>query len=292
MFKLIDGDAARSMEPTEEASSFGPVRRTRRLAEKVAKKRGADGEHDAAEEPAKEQKTSAVKTDKWVQCEVPECQKWRCVDDSDYKRFSARSFKCDMLGTGIGCSVEDDRQGFSEGEYEQIEPSRELQALYVNLAMTAVKKTGKKKSVRLLDREGEMSRTGVHETDRQALALTAQAMQEQGGEVASVPAGKVLTATDAARYSWQDLTREEQKASRGRAMEDYYRYDCFGRTSTVGDVKKKDPECQIYSGTWADKAVVRDGLVIGKSRYAPRVFEERGSWRGMYDAPTAHALTH
>ena len=102
-----------------------------------------------------------------------------------------------------------------------------------------------------------------------------------------------LRETDAAHYSWEGLSPAEQKEAMGRAIEDYTKYNCWHKeTSTFGAVKQLDPNAQIYTGTWVKKAVVRDGKVIGKCRYTPRGFEEKGSWAGMYEAPTAAATTH
>ena len=61
---------------------------------------------------------------------------------------------------------------------------------------------------------------------------------------------------------------------------------------TRSQVLSQDGEAQIYSGTWAHRAVVKDGRVIGKSRYAPRGFEERAAGKAFYEAPTAAMLTH
>ena len=90
---------------------------------------------------------------------------------------------------------------------------------------------------------------------------------------AATPAN--LSETDGARFTWSQLSDGEKQAARDRALEDYTKYGCWGQTATVGEVMKRDPQAQIYSGTWVDKAIVRNGKLIGKCRYTPRGFEER-----------------
>ena len=93
-----------------------------------------------------------------------------------------------------------------------------------------------------------------------------------------------LSETDAARYTWDDLSPAERLISREKALDDYRKYGAFGHYSTWGEVYTMNPNAQIFSGKWVDKAVVREGKLIGKSRFTPRGFEEKGSFAGMYEA--------
>ena len=120
------------------------------------------------------------------------------------------------------------------------------------------------------------------------VAMVNAAVESAAPTIVSTP----LTETDGARYTWEGLSQGEKDAARERAILDYEKYNCWGRVSTWDEVKKQDPQAQIYTGTWVDKAIVREGKPLGKCRYTPRGFEEKGSWAGMYEAPTSASTTH
>lgn len=168
---------------------------------------------------------------------------------------------------------------------------------HVRIALACNRLTGNSRTARNFLESAYVSSTAKCDTELKYAFNTVASEVLQNNKCnniqTSTKSASNLTATDNARYTWEDLPEIEKKEGMERALADYSTFRALGdKILTREEVLQQDSGAEIFSGTWAHRAVVKDGKVQGKSRFAPRGFEQQGTYPGCYEAPTTSLVTH
>ena len=141
---------------------------------------------------------------------------------------------------------------------------------------------------------GESADCLFAEQDAQDCLFAEIARNERDWEVLAGDGEGPALGTDASAaygYVWADVSEEEQRKSDERAVRDYDEHGAWDRstTATIQDLRKRGEV--VLRGRHVRKAKVVDGKLIGRSRWTPKGFQERGVEKGDVDSPTVNTTT-
>ena len=100
---------------------------------------------------------------------------------------------------------------------------------------------------------------------------------------------------DAYGYSFEDLSEEDQRESRLKAIGDYNEHNAWEEGGLTNEamraLQKRDKNVVALRSKWVDKAKCIDGIIAGKSRLTPKGYEDHLRNSDDNQAPTIDGMT-
>jgi len=109
--------------------------------------------------------------------------------------------------------------------------------------------------------------------------------------MADIGGDAYMQASDAYKYTWEDVDPVEQEKAVKRAIADYDSTNSWDRSTDCP--RSSIPRGHVVlDGRWVRKAKIYSGRLCGRARWTPRGFRDRLAEKGDCTSPTASRNTH